>query len=342
MNAPEKIIDRSGFIGSSDMAAILGLSPWKTPYELWLEKTGQAEQADADPEKARLFRRGKRLEPVIVNMLEEERGLQIVARNERYSDAEFDFLRCEIDAEALIDGERVNVECKSAHPMTAFKYGAEGTDETPIEYSCQAMFSLMVTGRRRCVFGVLFGADNLVTYELARDEEVIAQMRAKAVAFWRDHVLARVAPPAINLPDVEKMLRRTPPTRIEATPEVEKMIYQLEEARAMERNAKAEADEMKYQLGMAILGADALRREVGPRGGLGSIQPTSSMPVDPHLVIVSGEPRLQISFLVRTGIDSERVRTVYPEVAEDCTSASPYIKFGKPPKPKTARRRRAA
>ncbi len=337
MNAPEKVVDRQRFLGSSDMAAILGLSPWATPLDIFLQKRGEAEPADADPEKAKLFRRGKRLEPVIVNMLEEERGLQIVARNERYTDPEFDFLACEIDAEAIDEGEHVNVECKSAHPFTAFKYGAEGTDETPIEYSTQAMFSLMVTGRKRCIFGVLFGADNLVTYELRRDEEVIAEMRRRAVHFWRAHVLTGIPPAPINLPDVERMLRRTPPTRIEATPEVEKLLNQLDEARAMERNAKAEADEMKYQIGMAVLGADALHREVGPRGGIGSIQPTSSTPVVPHVVMASGEPRLQISFLVRTGIDSDKVRTKYPEVAAACTSASPYLKFGKPPKPKTRR-----
>ena len=342
MNAPEKIVDRTGWIGSSDMAAILGLSPWKSPLELWLEKTGQAAPADADPEKAKLFRRGKRLEPVIVNMLEEERGLQIIARNQRYADPEFNFLRCEIDAEAVVDGEHVNIECKSAHPFTAFKYGAEGTDETPVEYSVQAMFSLMITGRKRCIFGVLFGADNLVTYELRRDDEIIAEMRARALKFWREHVLARVAPVPINLPDVERMLRRTPPTRIEATPEVEKMINELDEARAMERNAKAEADEMKFQLGMAILGAGALKREIGPRGGIGGIQPTGDAPQIPHVVLVAGEPRLQISLLCRTGIDSDKVRTEYPEVAAACTSASPYLKFGKPPKPKALSRRKRA
>ena len=340
MNAPEKIVDRSQFIGSSDMAAILGLSPWMTPLELYLQKTGQAEPADADPEKAKLFRRGKRMEPVIVNMLEEERGLQIVARNQRYTDPEFDFLRCEIDAETIDEGEHCNVECKSAHPMTAFKYGAEGTDETPIEYSTQAMFSLMVTGRKRCIFGVLFGADNLVTYELKRDDEVIAEMRRRAVSFWRNHVLTGVPPTPINLPDVERMLKRTPPTRIEATPEVEKMINELEEARAIERSANAEAEERKFQLGMAILGAGALKREIGPRGGIGGIQPTGDAPQVPHVILVGGEPRLQISLLCRTGIDSDKVRTEYPEVAAACASASPYLKFGKPPKPKTRGRRK--
>ena len=34
-------MNRLGFLGGSDAAAALGLSPWKTPVELWLEKTGK-------------------------------------------------------------------------------------------------------------------------------------------------------------------------------------------------------------------------------------------------------------------------------------------------------------
>jgi putative phage-type endonuclease len=340
MNATDKVVDRSRFIGSSDMAAILGLSPWATPYDVFQQKRGEAEPVDADPEKARLFRRGKRLEPVIVNMLEEERGLNIVARNQRYTDPEFDFLRCEVDAEALIDGEHVNVECKSAHPFTAWKYGAEGTDETPIEYTVQAMFSLMLTGRKRCIFGVLFGTDNLVVYELARDEEVIAEMRKRAVAFWREHILTGTPPAPISLPDVERMLRREPPKTIEASPEVAKLIADLENLRSQERAAHEGVDDRKFEIGKAVLGATALKRDIGPRGGVGQIRPTGDAPQDPHVILVDGEPRLQISLLARTGIDSEMVRTEYPEVAAACITASPYLKFGKPPKPKSPRRRR--
>lgn len=38
--------DRKTFIGGSDAATICGLNPWKTRYQLWQEKTGQAEPTD--------------------------------------------------------------------------------------------------------------------------------------------------------------------------------------------------------------------------------------------------------------------------------------------------------
>lgn len=77
-------MNRHGFIGGSDAAAILGVSPWKSAVDLYLEKT------EPQPERAETpaLRRGKRLEPYICDMLTAEHGLQLVRRNERYADPE--------------------------------------------------------------------------------------------------------------------------------------------------------------------------------------------------------------------------------------------------------------
>lgn len=331
MNAPAVITPgRTTFIGSSDMAAILGLSPWMTPLELYLQKIGDLPPADADPEKARLFRRGKRMEPVIVSMLEEERGLQIVARNLRYVDIEFPFLACEIDAEAMVDAERVNVECKSAHHFTAWKYGAEGTDETPIEYSCQAMFSLMVTRRARCIFGVLFGTDNLVVYELKRDEETIREMRRRAVHFWNDHVLARVPPKPINLPDVLRMFHRSPAIRIEASDEAIKWLAELEAAKTQARIAAEALEEHKFLIGKFMLGEDAIVRPVGPRGGKKSVEPTAAAKPIAHELTIDGVPALVINLQQQHRIDTDLVKKDYPEVAAACGYDLKFFRFDPP------------
>ena len=339
MNAPAITTpDRSKFLGSSDMAAILGLSPWATPLDLFLLKRGEAPPADADPDKARLFRRGKRMEPVIVNMLEEERGLQIVARNQRYIDPEFDFLACEIDAEAIDEGERVNVECKSAHHFTKWKYGAEGTDETPIEYSCQAMFSLMITGRQRCIFGVLFGTDNLVVYELKRDEATIAEMRRRAVSFWRDHVLKGVPPPVLNFADVQKMFHRSPAIQVEASAEAIQWLAEFEAAKQAARAAAEAIEEYKFLIGRFMLGADAIARPIGPRGGKKPVEPTDLAKPIAHELTIDTEPALVINLQKQTRVDTDKVKKDYPEVAAECSYDLKFFKFARPSQPKKAKR----
>ena len=123
-------LDRSSYIGSSDIAAILGLSPWKTPYGVWEHKV-YGIQDESTPDRDRILRRGARFEPVILDLLVDEEGVWIVERNQRYTDPVHPFLRAEIDAEAKdeITGEISNVEAKSVSPFAAKDWGEPGTDE---------------------------------------------------------------------------------------------------------------------------------------------------------------------------------------------------------------------
>ena len=323
MNAPT---DRTQFLGSSDMAAVLGLSPWKTALDVYFEKRGE-QTSNPDPEKAKLFRRGKRLEPVICEMLTEERGLQIIARNQRYHDAQYPFLACELDAEAEVDGERTNVECKTVHPFTAWKYGDEGTDEIPVDYAAQAMFSMMITGRRRCLFGVLVGADNLLTYELARDDETIAEMRGIAVRFWQDHVLAGKPPAPRTLEDVCHLFRRDAATQIEASPEILSLVEELERTKEAVKAAEDRQIELKYEIGRFMLGAGGIVLENG-----GKLRPGKDVKPGTHLLTRSGQPLLKVNLQQQNRIDTDSLRRKHPEIAAACSKAISFYRFDSPRK----------
>jgi predicted phage-related endonuclease len=91
-------MDRQKYIGGSDVAAILGISPWKTPLDVYLDKS-QPRVETVDPARQRLFTRGQRMEPYVIDLLAEEEGICIVARGNRYIDPELPFVAAEIDAE---------------------------------------------------------------------------------------------------------------------------------------------------------------------------------------------------------------------------------------------------
>ncbi|WP_410960483.1 YqaJ viral recombinase family protein, partial [Salmonella sp. SAL4361] len=44
VNRDQFLAGRKKGIGGSDVAAILGFSPYKSPYQLWLDKTGRSER----------------------------------------------------------------------------------------------------------------------------------------------------------------------------------------------------------------------------------------------------------------------------------------------------------
>lgn len=212
--APEEH-DRSKLIGGSDIAAVLGISPWKTAVDLWKDKSTPRIEGKSTGVK----RRGQRWEGVVAEMLVEslqEQGhkVEIVGSNRRYKDETLlgangkPFAAAEIDFELRLDDEEwiTNCELKTVHPFKAKDWGDSGSDDLPIHYTAQVMWGMGVTKvRPRAILAALFGADELRIYPVDFDGETIQALREKALAFWNDHVLAGVAPEPVNIEDLSKI-----------------------------------------------------------------------------------------------------------------------------------------
>jgi putative phage-type endonuclease len=246
-------MDRKTYIGGSDIAAILGISKWKTAYGLWLDKTGQAEDEPSSEQRERVLARGKRLEPVVLDMLAEETGIEITARNQRYIDADLPFLACEIDAES---GD-TNIEIKTVHPFAARDWGDEGTDEIPVYYTAQVMHGLAITRRRECIVAALIGADDLRIHRVEYDAEAAELIRDKARWFWTDCVLGGVAPEPASLDDVRRMFARDTGSEIVASGDVRSAVLRLKGISEQVKMLESEADELKTSV-QAYIGTNAV------------------------------------------------------------------------------------
>lgn len=222
-----KQYDRTKFIGGSAIPALLGISKWKTPVQLYFDMVGWpgGQQPIVKPEVQKRYRRGKRLEPIVLDMVAEEQPLiEITARStdlepNRYQDADVPYFAAEVDFEwrgefvvGTSDGdveswlaEQGNGEIKTVHPFASHSWGAIGTDEIPVEYLAQAQWGLGVTSRDRTLVAALFGADNLQLYRVEADAGLIGMMRGRAQQFMEEHVLAGVPPPPANLADVTRL-----------------------------------------------------------------------------------------------------------------------------------------
>lgn len=230
--------DRRCHLGGSDAAAVMGLSPWTTPVQLWMEKTGRAPERKPDPMRERILKRGKKLEPIVLAMVVDklrERGVdvEIVAKNRRYSDVNHPWLSVEIDFELLISGvltingedvrfdqHLVNGDCKTVTGFARKKWGEEDTEDVPIEYAAQFMTGLGVTGRDYCLVAALIGLDDVAIYWVKRDEVTLEAMWPKLVDFWEQHVLAGVPPDPLKYSDITALYPVDNGLTVEATPEV--------------------------------------------------------------------------------------------------------------------------
>ncbi|EBH4530592.1 endonuclease [Salmonella enterica] len=204
-------MDRTKYIGGSDVAGILGISPWRTPLEVYLDKV-QPRIKPVDHSKQKVFTRGQRMEPYVIDLLSEETGLEIIHRGNRYIHRDYGFIAAEIDAEAAT-GE--NIEIKTVSPFKAKEWGEVQTDAIPVHYTAQAMHGLMVTNKQVCVFGVLIGGDDFRIYRVERDEETIQAILEKEVAFW-DRVKNLNPPEATTVSDISLMFEKDAGSSIEA------------------------------------------------------------------------------------------------------------------------------
>jgi putative phage-type endonuclease len=178
--------DRSQHIGSSDIAAILNISPWKSAFMLWQEKTGKVVPEDI----SELFhvQRGIINEPVALALVEDKLALHFES-NKRFTEGAF-------TAEA--DGYRpdmvVEIKCmgKDAH------YSAE-RGIIPVYYRAQCQWIMMLTNTPLCVFASFRPEDNtLHTVEIKADAKEQKRLVKEATKFW-DLVTTLEEPPLSDL-----------------------------------------------------------------------------------------------------------------------------------------------
>jgi len=181
MNYDEWIEFRNLGIGGSDVATVLGLNKYKSPYQLWLEKTGQIELSHEESEPAYF---GTKLEDFVAKEFEIRSGKKVRKSNYTYIHEDYDFLRANVDR--LIVNENAILECKTA--STFLKKEWEN-DEVPLAYLCQVQHYMNVLNKQYAYFAVLIGGQKFVWKKINRDQELIDMIQEKLVSFWNDNII---------------------------------------------------------------------------------------------------------------------------------------------------------
>jgi len=221
--------DRTKYIGGSDIGAILGLSKFKTPLEVWMEKTGkETKQVDSLP-----LRFGSFAESFVASEYARSTGFELLHDESIYIHPTHPFMSAHIDRFILGDGvsklpTRI-LECKTANPFARGEWGEPGTDQVPMGYLCQCIWYMAITGIDQSDLAVLFGNSDFRIYEIARDLELEALVVEKAKHFWNEYVLKDIPPPAQTENDYQSLFKKSDPSKtIEANLKTVELIQQLQ------------------------------------------------------------------------------------------------------------------
>lgn len=279
LSRAEWIARRRTGIGGSDVAAILGLSKYRSPLDVYKDKIGET----PDSEQSQAAYWGTKLEDIVAKEFQERTGLKVQRVNKQLSregwmHANIDraVVNHAISGTVRIQGEAKQaetgrllttdaiLECKTASSYIADQWGPSQEEEIvsgkvvsdhkiPIYYETQVQWYLGVTGASVCFVAALLGGQDFRIYLVHRDNEVITALQDQCRAFWFEHVQKQVPPDPHTAEEVQKLFAKDSGEMIEASNEVATDIGELrnlvEQVKALEAEQKIVKDRICAALG---------------------------------------------------------------------------------------------
>jgi len=299
-------------IGGSDIAAILGLSPWRTAVDVWMDKTGRA--PDTEPTEAMFW--GTVLEDVIAKHYADTEQRKVQRIGEMMRHPKHAWMLANIDRAIVTPGSRARfdvgkllgadgiLECKTASAYKAGEWGApEDDDAIPTHYAAQAMWYLAITGLDWCDVAVLIGGQKYLVKRVERDDDTIQGMIERAEEFWFKHVVGQVAPEPKTGDDAIKLFPRDSGRSIEANPKTLELL--------------ARAVELKQQIAALEVELEGDRKK-GINGVIGELKAYMG---DASAITIGNETLATWKAQTSQRLDTAAFKAAHPEI---------YAQFAKP------------
>ena len=264
-------VDTFAGIGGSEVGAILGISPFATPLDVWRKKVLKQEDEDQGPVSA--TGAGKRFEPHILAAyratLPEGSRMWTPERSvdgwKRYSP----------DALAEVGGWQRVVDAKST--IMAKEWGDDGSDEVPLYCAAQVTWYMDFFGIEEADFPVIkwphqTGLRNVIGLSPAEIVEAIGiqvfrvayspsfakLIREKTDAFWNQHVLPEVPPPAMDLEDAKRLVWAVRGKTTPITEEIVNTLLKRDVLKAQVKDLEQQVEACDFALRTAIGDAESV------------------------------------------------------------------------------------
>lgn len=163
-------------LGGSDMSAVLGVNQWRSPLDVWLDKTSDA----VDEKESEAMYWGTVLEDIVAQEFSRRTGFKVRNNNYTLQSEKWPYLLANIDREIV--GQDAGLECKTAN---AFKADEWQGDNVPDAYYIQCQHYMAVTGKSSWWIACLVGGNTFYYKEIKRNEEVIRAIIDTGAEFWQ-------------------------------------------------------------------------------------------------------------------------------------------------------------
>jgi putative phage-type endonuclease len=258
---------RQSGIGGSEIAAICGMNPFKTPMQIWESKVNPVENEETS-EPAYW---GNTLEEVVAKEYAKRTGRKVQRITTQMRHPDFSFAIANIDRAVInpdisgnvrfkdgkITTDRI-LECKTANGFSVKQWGESGSDYVPDAYLIQCQWYMGVTGASITDLAVLIGGQDFRIYTILRDDELINDLLQQGAAFW-ELVQSRTEPDPVNYPEaVKKWANSNPALVVQADELLVNDLDAIGDIKSKIKELEAKEDEIKARVLMAMKEAEIL------------------------------------------------------------------------------------
>jgi putative phage-type endonuclease len=239
---------RRAGIGGSDAGSIAGLNPWRTPLDVYLDKTGEIPPV----EENELMYWGTVLEDVVAQEFSKRTSLKIRRNNSILKNEQYPFMLANVDR--MIVGVKDGLECKTANAFMKEKWSDGGI---PDAYQAQVQHYMAVTGFDAWWIAVLIGGNDFRYQKVKRDDEFIDLLIKLEKDFWENNILAGVMPEIDGSKAANELVKKMFPSastgaKKELSKEANSNLSLYLEYEEMEKKYKLLKDEMGNKIKLEL------------------------------------------------------------------------------------------
>jgi putative phage-type endonuclease len=244
----EWLRERKNYLGGTDLAAIAGLSPYRTALDVYLDKTSD----DISEDTNAAMRWGTLLEDVVAKAYKEDigNGKEVWESDHPIRHTEHRFLAANIDRWV---GKRKDIreyilECKTAGFTKGKEWGEVGTDQIPESYLIQVAYYASICDVPKVDIAVLIGGQDFRIYTYERNKELEEKLIKIACNFWHNHIEKRIPPKCVNTRDTFNLFPQSNYHEIVAESNIMEKWEQLKALRAEESKIADTIEKLKTDI----------------------------------------------------------------------------------------------
>lgn len=246
MPREEWLVLRREGLGGSDASTVMGLNPYSDRLTLFCDKKGLLPEKE-DTESMRL---GRDLEEYVAKRFCEATGKKVKRSGYMWRHPQYAFLQANIDREVV--GEDAILECKTTMNYDRHDYDS---GEIPMNYYCQCMHYMAVTGCDRAYLAVLVFGKGFYWFTIERDENEVQSLVESEVEFWQTYVEQNRPPEADGSESSLETIQKLHPYDDGDTTQImgmDDMVRQYLDLGESVKRLKKQQDEIRAQLCQAL------------------------------------------------------------------------------------------